>query len=265
MKITVTGASGRMGHAVIRAITATSDAELSAAILREGSKSTGKDAGTVSGIEPLGIELSDNASDGIGNAQAVIDFTLPDAMLSYAEIAADKGVAFVSGTTGLDSAQEAKLKALAKTIPILWAPNMSLGVTLLMALTEKVAATLGEEYDIEILEMHHRHKVDAPSGTALGLGRAAAAGRDVALDDVACMSREGHTGLRPPGEIGFASVRGGDVVGDHTVLFASEGDRIELTHKASSRDIFAQGAVKATLWIQGQKPGLYSMRDVLGI
>ncbi|HSV29277.1 MAG TPA: 4-hydroxy-tetrahydrodipicolinate reductase, partial [Candidatus Omnitrophota bacterium] len=196
---------------------------------------------------------------------AVIDFTAPAATVTHAGMAAAAGKVLVVGTTGLSKDDEAKLQQAADRVPVVYAPNFSVGVNLLMALTERAASILGDDYDIEIVEMHHRHKVDAPSGTALGLGRAAAAGRGVPLDSVWCKARDGHTGARPKGEIGFATLRGGDVVGDHTVMFAAEGERVELTHKASSRAVFAKGAVRAALWAKGKPAGLYTMRDVLGL
>ena len=187
------------------------------------------------------------------------------AALLLAPALAQAQTVLVVGTTGLNPAQQASIAQAATHTPIIQSPNMSVGVNLLLALVEQVARTLGEDYDIDVLEMHHRHKVDAPSGTALGLGHAAAAGRGVALEDVWRKSRDGHTGARPAGEIGFATLRGGDVIGDHTVMFAGDGERIELTHKASGRGIYAKGAVRAALWARDKTPGLYSMRDVLGL
>ncbi len=198
-------------------------------------------------------------------SDAVIDFTVPAATKAHAELAAALGKTLIVGTTGLSDDVNVVIAAAARKSVIIQAPNFSVGVNVLLALTEKLAATLGPDYDIDILEMHHRHKVDAPSGTALGLGEAAAKGRHVALKDVARTTRDGQVGARPAGEIGFATLRGGDVIGDHTVMFAGVGERIELTHKASTRDIFAKGAVRAALWTAGKKPGLYSMRDVLGL
>jgi 4-hydroxy-tetrahydrodipicolinate reductase len=195
----------------------------------------------------------------------VIDFTAPAATLAHADLAAKFGTALIVGTTGLPASAKAKLKTSAKKTVIVQAPNMSTGVNVLLALTEKLAGVLADDYDIEIVEMHHRHKVDAPSGTALGLGEAAAKGRGVALEKVARRSRDGQVGARPKGEIGFATLRGGDVVGDHTVIFAADGERIEITHKASSREVFARGAVRAAMWAKKKKAGLYSMRDVLGL
>ena len=197
-------------------------------------------------------------------SDAVLDFTAPAASVANAKAAAETGKVLVIGTTGLTETQRAEVAKAAEKAPIVLAPNMSVGVNLLQALVEKVASILDPAYDIEIVEMHHRNKVDAPSGTALALGKAAAKGRGESLDKVACYERHGVIGARPAGEIGFATLRGGDVVGDHTVIFAGTGERIELTHKASSRAVFANGAVRAALWAAGQKAGLYSMRDVLG-
>jgi 4-hydroxy-tetrahydrodipicolinate reductase len=195
----------------------------------------------------------------------VIDFTVPAATVAHAEIAAGAGAAMVIGTTGLSPEQAGRIQAAAQRVPIMWAANMSLGVNILLALVERTAALLDADYDIDVLEMHHRHKIDAPSGTALALGHAAAAGRKVGLEKVWRKTRDGHTGARPAGEIGFAALRGGDEVGFHTVMYAGIGERLELTHRAFSREIYANGAMKAARWVLTQKPGLYSMKDVLGL
>jgi 4-hydroxy-tetrahydrodipicolinate reductase len=213
----------------------------------------------------VGAAITADPAELAAASDALIDFTAPAATRALAGLAARFGRVLVVGTTGLTPEDEAVLHEAARQTPVVYAPNYSVGVTLLSALTERAAAILGPDYDIEIVEMHHRHKVDSPSGTALGLGRAAAAGRAVALDQVWCKSRDGHTGARPVGEIGFATLRGGDVVGDHSVIFAAEGERVELTHKASSRAVFAKGAVRAAQWAEGRPPGLYTMRDVLGL
>ncbi len=265
MKIGVVGAAGRMGRMLVRQAGESVDCALAGATERPGSEAIGQDAGMLAGIGEVGVTVGDDAAAMIAHVDAVIDFTAPDATVMHAELAAQAGAAMVIGTTGLTDSHREALRGAARHVPVVVAPNMSAGVTLLMALVEQVARTLDESYDIEILEMHHRHKVDAPSGTALGLGRAAASGRNVDLDTAARLAREGHTGARPRGEIGFATLRGGDVVGDHTVVFAGAGERIELTHRASSRQLFAAGAVRAALWTKGRKPGLYSMRDVLGL
>ena len=265
LKIGVVGAAGRMGRMLVRQASESVDCALAGATERPGSEAIGQDAGILAGIGEIGVAVGEDAAAMIAKVDAVIDFTAPEATVAHAELAAQAGAAMVIGTTGLTDGHMEALRRAARHVPVVVAPNMSAGVTLLMALVEQVARTLDDAYDIEILEMHHRHKVDAPSGTALGLGRAAAAGRKVDLDAVARMARGGHTGARPRGEIGFATLRGGDVVGDHTVVFAGDGERIELTHKASSRQVFAAGAVRAALWTKGQKPGMYSMRDVLGL
>jgi 4-hydroxy-tetrahydrodipicolinate reductase len=195
----------------------------------------------------------------------IIDFTVPAATLALVELSAQARIVHVIGTTGIDATGEARIKAAARHARIVKSGNMSLGVNLLAAMVKRVAAALGEDFDIEIAEMHHRHKIDAPSGTALLLGKAAAEGRGITLEQRSVRSRDGHTGARPVGDIGFATLRGGSVVGDHTVMFAGPSERIELSHKAESRDIFARGAVRAALWAMDQKPGLYSMNDVLGL
>lgn len=222
---------------------------------------TGEPAKTV----PLQPVITTDAAALFAGADVVIDFSSPSASAAHAALAARHGRALVVGTTGLDPAQEAALRAAAAAVPVVWAANMSLGVTLLGALVTSVAARLGPEYDIEIVEMHHRAKVDAPSGTALALGQAAAAGRGVDLGAVAQRVRDGHTGARRPGDIGFATLRGGDVVGDHMVIFAGPGERLEIGHRASNRQIFARGAVRAALWAAGRAPGLYDMKNVLGL
>ncbi|MGE0736026.1 MAG: 4-hydroxy-tetrahydrodipicolinate reductase [Alphaproteobacteria bacterium] len=265
MKIGVVGAAGRMGQMLIKEIAATDGAQLMGAAERPGHAALGKDAGTVAGLDANGIAIGADAAALFKTCQAVIDFTAPAATVLNAQLAAQHKSALVIGTTGLDKAQGAAIEAAAKTAPIVWAPNMSLGVNVLFAITEQVARMLGPDYDIEIVEMHHRHKVDAPSGTALGLGQAAAKGRGVELDKVAARGRDGITGARKRGDIGFAALRGGDVVGDHNVIFAADGERIELGHKASGRHVFAKGAVRASMWVAGKPPGLYSMKDVLGL
>ncbi len=260
----VAGCAGRMGRALMAEVLGTPGCALVAGTERAQNPALGTDLGTLAGGEPLGIACSD-APDALFAADAVLDFTAPVATLTHARLAAETGKILVIGTTGIDAAQAAELEACAKRAPVVWAANMSVGVNLLLGLAEKVAALLDESYDIEIVEMHHRHKVDAPSGTSLALGRAAAAGRGVALEDVAERGRDGVTGPREPGAIGFAALRGGDVVGDHSVVFAGAGERLELTHRAASRDIYAKGAVRAALWARGKAPGLYAMKDVLGL
>ena len=262
MKIGIVGCGGRMGQMLVSAVIAHPEAFLAGGTEQPTSPWIGK---SLAGDFLGDIVVTADAAALFAQADAVIDFTSPTATRKHAELARQTKTVLVVGTTGLTPDDEALLATTAKAVPVVYAPNFSVGVTLLNALVERAAAVLGTDYDIEIVEMHHRHKVDAPSGTALGLGRAAARGRKVGLDSVWCKSRDGHTGARPVGEIGFATLRGGDVVGDHTVIYAGEGERVELTHKASSRGVFATGAVRAALWAGAQQPGLYSMVDVLGI
>jgi 4-hydroxy-tetrahydrodipicolinate reductase len=262
MKIAIAGAAGRMGQMLIRQIAHTEGCSLAGAIEGASSNALGRDAGEVAGV---GVKIVSDAATAIGAADVVIDFTVPAATVAHAGIAADKGVAMVIGTTGLNPEQTAAIHEAAKKVPIMWAANMALGVNILLALVEKTASMLDPAYDIEVLEMHHRHKIDAPSGTALALGRAAAAGRQVRLEDVWRKSRDGHTGARPAGEIGFATLRGGEEVGVHTVMFAAAGERLEISHRSFSRETYAAGAVRAAQWLSGKKPGLYGMKDVLGL
>lgn len=263
--IGIVGAAGRMGQMLIRQIGETPGATLVAASEAPNGPAVGKDAGELAGLGRLGVPISESPDLVFEQSQVVIDFTVPKASVLHAELAARHGRAMVLGTTGLSAEEGARVRVAAAKAPILWADNMSVGVTLLAALVEQVARSLDPAYDIEILEMHHRHKVDAPSGTALLLGRAAAAGRNVDLARVSARGRDGITGARKAGDIGFASLRGGDVAGDHVVVFAGAGERIELGHRASSRQLFAQGALRAALWVAGRGPGLYSMKDVLGL
>jgi 4-hydroxy-tetrahydrodipicolinate reductase len=265
VKIGVVGCAGRMGTTVVREVVATDGCVLSGATERSGHEALGRDLGEVAGCGPLDLTVTDDPVALFAGSDAIIDFTTPKATVAHADLAAQARAVHVIGTTGLDEAQEEELKKAARHTVLVRAANMSLGVNLLMALVEQVARALDDSFDVEIVEMHHRAKVDAPSGTALGLGRAAAKGRGAELDDVAVRARDGHTGARPEGAIGFATLRGGDVVGDHTVIFAGDGERVELTHKAGSRRIYARGAVRAALWAQGRPPGLYGMRDVLGL
>lgn len=264
LKVGIVGAAGRMGQMLVRQVMATEGCRVAGATEHDGNPNLGKDAGAIAGIGDIGVSIVDDPAVMIANVDAVVDFTIPEATVEHVRLAAQAEAALVVGTTGLDDDQENAVTLAARHVPVVRAPNFSIGVTLLIALTEQVAGILGPDYDIEVLEMHHRHKVDAPSGTAIGLGEAAAAGRGVDLAEVRQAVRDGHTGARPRGEIGFATLRGGDVAGDHTVIFAGEGERIELGHKASTRQVFAVGAVRAALWTRGRPSGLYSMRDVLG-
>ena len=264
MKIGIVGCAGRMGLMLIQEVLANSRTTLAGGT-EPGGAAVGQDLGLLAGTIPAAVAVTTDTKALFAASDAVIDFTTPAAAKIHAELAAATGKALIIGTTGLGDDARAAIAAAAKKTVIIQAANMSVGVNVLLALTETLAATLGPEYDIDILEMHHRHKVDAPSGTALVLGEAAAKGRKVSLKDVARTTRDGQVGARPLGEIGFATLRGGDVVGDHTVVFAGDGERIEITHKASSRVIFAKGALRAALWTKGRVPGLYSMRDVLGL
>ena len=263
--IVVMGVSGRMGGMLVREVVAHPGLRLVAALERPGHDWLGRDVGEALGLGPAGVAVSDDPLEAIAGAQGVLDFTTPAATVAMADLAAQARAVHVIGTTGLSESDMARLSLAARHATIIRAGNMSLGVNLLTKLTRMVAEALDEDYDIEIVEMHHRHKVDAPSGTALMLGEAAAAGRGVDLADVADRGRDGITGARVPGHIGFAALRGGDVVGEHEVIFAAAGERIKLSHIATDRGIFARGAVKAVLWGMDRKPGEYDMLDVLGL
>jgi 4-hydroxy-tetrahydrodipicolinate reductase len=254
-----------MGRELIRTIQETEGCELAGAVERPGSSFLGKDAGDVAGAGHLGVPIVSDALPLFTHIEGVLDFTTPAASVEAAALSAQARIVHVIGTTGFTAADEAQLEAAARHATIIKSGNMSLGVNLLSALVEQAARALNESFDIEILEMHHRHKVDAPSGTALLLGEAAALGRGIALNESSVRTRDGHTGERTAGAIGFAALRGGSVVGDHSVIFAGAGERLELSHRAQDRQIFARGAVAAALWGQGRGPGLFSMRDVLGI
>lgn len=265
LEIAVMGAAGRMGRELIRAVHANEACVLAGAIEQNGSIALGQDAGLLAGLGKLGVAITDDPLDVMVKADAILDFTSPAATVEHAGLAANARIVHVVGTTGLSEADDARLDAAARHATIVKAGNMSLGVNLLVELTRKIAEALDEDFDIEIVEMHHRMKVDAPSGTALMLGAAAAEGRKRALKDVAVRMRDGHTGPRKRGDIGFAALRGGSVVGEHSVVFAADGEIIEVTHKAGDRGIFARGAVKAALWGKGKGPGMFSMVDVLGL
>ncbi|MEG6508044.1 4-hydroxy-tetrahydrodipicolinate reductase [Methyloligella sp. 2.7D] len=265
IRIAVLGAGGRMGQALTRAVAETPGCVVAGGTETEGSPLVGKDIGEVAGIEPLGVTITDNPVPLFAEVQAVLDFTSPQASVEFAGLAAQARIVHVIGTTGFTDDQLAALETAARHATIIRAGNMSMGVNLLASLTAKVAAALDDSFDIEIVELHHRHKKDAPSGTALMLGDAAAKGRGVSLKDKAVTAREGQTGPRREGDIGFSCMRGGDVVGEHKVVFAGPGERIELAHIATDRNIYARGAVRAALWGQGKAPGIYSMADVLGL
>ena len=263
--IVITGASGRMGQMLIKTVLDSDKATLVGAVERSGHDWVGRDVGEAMGGVPVGVTVTDDALEAFSKAQAVIDFTAPEATLEFAALAAQARAAHVIGTTGMTDEQIAQLAPAARHAVIVRAGNMSLGVNLLVQLTKKVAAALDEDFDIEVIEAHHHHKVDAPSGTALMLGEAAAKGRGVTLDQVADRGRDGITGARKRGDIGFTAIRGGDIVGEHDVLFAGAGERIVLRHMATDRALFARGALKAALWGQDKSPGEYDMIDVLGL
>ncbi|MGB8818450.1 MAG: 4-hydroxy-tetrahydrodipicolinate reductase [Rhizobiaceae bacterium] len=266
MKLVVVGAAGRMGLELIRAIAKAEGVMLCGAVERAGSPALGRDAGELAGVGPLGVLVSDDPLPVFAKADGVLDFTIPAATVEFAGYAAQARIVHIIGTTGCTVEDEAKIAAAARHATIVKSGNYSLGVNILAALTEKVARALGpKDFDIEILEMHHKLKIDAPSGTALMLGDAAARGRGVNARETAVRSRDGHTGARAVGTIGFATLRGGSVVGDHSVIFAGEDEQITLTHHAVNRSMFAGGAIAAAKWAHGKKPGLYSMRDVLDL
>jgi 4-hydroxy-tetrahydrodipicolinate reductase len=265
IKAIVAGAGGRMGGRIIHMVAGTEGIELAGAFERPDSDAVGKDAGLVAGAGELGVTVSDSLDKVIDSGDVIIDFTFHEATVRHAEKAADKGRAMVIGTTGFSPEEYGRIEELSEKFPCVLAPNMSVGVNLLYKLLETAARVLGDDYDVEIVEAHHRMKKDAPSGTALQLGRvvAQALGRD--FDKVAVFERNGLIGERSRQEIGIQTVRAGDIVGEHTVLFGGIGERVEITHKASSRDTFAKGAVRAALWIAGKPAGLYNMQDVLGL
>jgi len=265
MRLIVAGAGGRMGRALIRTIAETDGAVLAGALEAPGSQWLGKDAGTLAGLPENGVKLSADLWSLSAQADGILDFTVPGATIANVAIAAQRGIVHVIGTTGLSPSDDAVIKSVTKQAVVVKSGNMSLGVNLLAALVKRVAQSLDDGFDIEIVEMHHKAKIDAPSGTALLLGEAAATGRNVKLDEHSARGRDGLTGARKTGDIGFASLRGGTVTGDHTVIFAGPYERIELSHKAEDRLIFAHGALKAALWAHGKQPGLYSMADVLGL
>jgi 4-hydroxy-tetrahydrodipicolinate reductase len=265
LRLIVTGASGRMGRMLVKAIADHAEIHLVAALDAPNSAFIGQDAGLVAGIGASGIAITAELPDAAINADAMIDFTIPAATRLYAAMAATHHIAHIIGTTGLSADDLAFIAEQARHTCIVRSGNMSLGVNLLAAMVQKVAAALDPSFDIEIVEMHHRMKIDAPSGTAYLLGEAAATGRNIALEHHSIRSRDGETGKRPEGSIGFATLRGGTVIGDHSVIFAGNGERITLSHHAEDRSLFASGALKAAVWSKGQPVGLYSMMDVLGL
>ena len=265
MKIGVVGCAGRMGRMLVAEILATEGAVFVGGTEHIESSFLGHDIATLAGLDEIGINITSDTDALFSVADVVIDFTLPQATIDHTQGAIKHGTALVIGTTGLNEEQQAAVEKASNSVAIIQAANFSVGVNLLLDLTSQVANVLGNDYDIEVVEMHHRNKVDAPSGTALALGQAAAEGRGVVLETVSERSRDGYTGARGRGNIGFATLRGGDVIGDHSIIFAADGERIELTHKASSRRVFARGAVRSAQWCEHRAPGLYSMRDVVGL
>ena len=265
LRIAVTGAAGRMGKTLIEACQQAEGCRVNAAIERPGISLIGADAGELAGVGKLDVRLVDDVASVVNDFDTLIDFTSIESTLNNLEICKANAKHIIIGTTGFNDEQKALIKAAAEKTAVVFAPNMSVGVNLCLKLLEMAASVLNEDYDIEVIEAHHRHKVDAPSGTALRMGEVVAQtlGRD--LKECAVYGREGHTGAREPGTIGFETIRAGDIVGEHTVMFATEGERVEITHKASSRMTFAKGAVRAAKWLQGKDTGLYDMQDVLGL
>src|SRR5271165_3607371 len=264
-KMGVVGCAGRMGRMLVAEIAATDGCSVAGGSEAPGSGHVNQDIGELAGIGRIGIPIGETAEKVIRDSDVVLEFTSPEATAEHAELAAKLGKAMVIGTTGLSAEQGDRVRQAARSIPIVWAPNMSLGVNVLLSLVEEVARRLGPDWDVEIMEMHHRGKVDAPSGTALALGRAAAAGRGVEFEQVEQRARDGITGPRRAGDIGFAALRGGDAVGDHHVIFAGAGERLELIHRTTTRAVFAKGAVQAARWVVGRPPGVYGLDDVLGL
>ncbi|MBV9529664.1 MAG: 4-hydroxy-tetrahydrodipicolinate reductase [Bradyrhizobium sp.] len=265
MRLIVAGAAGRMGRALTRTIAETPGAVLTGALEAPGSELLGKDAGVVAGLPANGIKVSADLWTLSAQADGIVDFTVPRATIANVAIAAERGLVHVIGTTGLSASDEAVIRSVASRAVVVKSGNMSLGVNLLAALVKRVAQALDDTFDIEIVEMHHKSKIDAPSGTALMLGEAAAAGRGISLDEHSARGRDGVTGARRTGDIGFGSLRGGTAAGDHSVIFAGPFERLTLCHRAEDRVLFAHGALKAALWAQGRRPGLYTMADVLGL
>lgn len=265
MRIAVVGASGRMGLCLIKAAALAKNAELAVAVSRPESLAIGRDAGELAGISVVGVKVGDDLASVVDQFDVLIDFTRPDASMAFIEICRQAGKKLVIGTTGYSDAQKARITEAAKDVAIVMAPNMSIGVNLSLKLLALAAKVMGDYTDIEVIEAHHRHKVDAPSGTALRMGEvvANALGRD--LKDCAIYGREGNTGERDRKTIGFSTIRAGDIVGEHTVMFADDGERVEITHKATSRMTFANGAVRAAVWLADKDNGLYDMQDVLGL
>jgi 4-hydroxy-tetrahydrodipicolinate reductase len=264
-RIGVIGCAGRVGRMLVADIALTEGCALAGGVARPGSPAIGQDIGELAGLGHIGIAVGDGPERLLRDSAVAIEFTTPAATAAHAGVAAGLGKPLVIGTTGLEGAEERAVRDAATRVPIVWAANTSLGINLLLGLVSEVARRLGPDWDLEIMEMHHRGKADAPSGTALALGRAAAAARGVLLDNVATRGRDGITGPRPEGAIGFAALRGGDNIGEHHVIFAGLGEQLELTHRATNRGIYSKGAVRAALWLVGRPPGLYGMKEVLGL
>lgn len=265
MRIAVVGASGRMGLCLIKAAVLAKQAELTVAVSRPNSLSIGRDAGELAGISVAGVKVGDSLAAVVDQFDVLIDFTRPGASMDFIEICREAGKKIVIGTTGYSDEQKARISDAAKDVAIVMAPNMSIGVNLSLKLLEMTAKVMGDYTDIEVIEAHHRHKIDAPSGTALRMGEVVANALGRELKDCAIYGREGNTGERDRKTIGFSTIRAGDIVGEHTVMFADEGERVEITHKATSRMTFANGAVRAAVWLADKESGLYDMQDVLGL
>ena len=264
LNVALIGASGRMGRALVRCVHDAEDLQLVGAVAEPGDPDLGNDAGRLIDVDSIGVALTDNTVAGVQSAHAAIDFTLPAALAGTLKACVTQGVPLVVGTTGLRAPQLGALKEAAQTIPLVYARNMSVGVNVFMELVRRGAQALDADYDVEIIEAHHRHKVDAPSGTALALGELVAEARGGSLDELGIFAREGQIGARTPGSIGFSVIRAGNIVGEHTVVFGSADERLELTHRAADRAVFAKGALRAARWVAGRAPGLYDMADVLG-
>lgn len=265
LRVAILGATGRMGHALIDSVLQNPEFELVAAVAQPGSAGYGGDASSLTGRPAIGVTINDDVDAAAAAAEAIIDFSRPEGTFAALDACRRHGRALVIGTTGFDAAGKQRIAESARAVPVCMAANFSVGVNVCLKLLEMAAHALGEGYDVEIVEAHHRNKIDAPSGTALRMGEAVASALGRSLPECAVYGREGVTGIRDGRTIGFATVRGGDVVGDHTVMFLGEGERVEISHKASSRTNFARGALRAALWLRGRAPGLYEMRDVLGL
>ena len=263
--IAINGATGRMGRALVHACTEYKESTLCAALVRDNSKFIGQDAGVVAGIVEQGVEISANRTDVPACCDVWVDFTLPEGVLEATKFCVEKNMPMVIGSTGFTNEEKSLINEAAQKIPVVFAPNMSVGVNLCLSILKTAARTLGDEYDIEIVEAHHKNKVDAPSGTAIRMGEVMADSLGLDLNEKAEYSRHGNIGVREKGKIGFQAIRAGDIVGEHTVTFAGIGERIEIAHKASSRLTFARGAIRAAIWLKGKPAGLYDMQDVLGL